>query len=230
MNIHAVICTRSREDITKTTDKLLTFLSACKVKTYLITGAKSIFSAYYGAFKRIAPQPEDIMIFCHDDIEIRENPLTFVTNLKKALENEDSGFTGAAGTMELGPTAVWWDQDRWMQKLHRGKVIHLDESNKEYVTYYGKPGDVVVLDGLFLAAKPKVLDEVGLQKPEYFEGEWDFYDIHYTSQAFLKGYKNKVLEVNILHNSRGELVGRDSWHKNREAFIANTQLPLRLNP
>ena len=130
--------------------------------------------------------------------------------------------------MDLGPTAIWWDQERWRQKLHRGNVIHLNEKKEEYVTYYGPQGEVAVLDGLFLAAQPKVLNDVGLQKPVYFEGEWDFYDIHYTSQAFLKGYKNKVLELNILHNSRGELVGRDSWHKNRAAFISKTNLPLRI--
>jgi len=69
---------------------------------------------------------------------------------------------------------------------------------------------------------------VGLEKPDYFTGDWDFYDIHYTASAFLKGYTNKVIDLNILHNSRGELVGRDSWHLNREAFIANTELPLKL--
>jgi len=86
-----------------------------------------------------------------------------------------------------------------------------------------------VLDGLFLAARAKVIRDIGLQKPEYFEGEWDFYDIHYTSKAFLQGYINKVLDMNILHNSRGELVGRDSWHKNRLAFIEKTDLPLKLH-
>ena len=87
---------------------------------------------------------------------------------------------------------------------------------------------MAVLDGLFLAAKRRVLDDIKLSKPEYFEGEWDFYDIHYTSQAFLKGYTNKVMDINILHNSIGELVGRDSWHKNREAFIANNQFPIEI--
>jgi hypothetical protein len=79
-----------------------------------------------------------------------------------------------------------------------------------------------------LAAKPKVIEDVGLSRPEFFEGEWDFYDIHYTTQAHLKGYSNQVIDLNILHNSRGELVGRESWHKNREAFIANNDLPIEL--
>tara|TARA_R110000796_G_scaffold188778_1_gene305709 strand:- start:691 stop:1383 length:693 start_codon:yes stop_codon:yes gene_type:complete len=230
MNIHAVICTRSRDDVSETTDKLLAFLCSCGIGVYLLSGAKSLFKAYTGAYQKIDPKPEDIMIFCHDDIEIREDPKEFVRKLTEGLSLPESGFVGPAGTTCLGPEAIWWNQREWQQRKHKGKVLHLNPEGQEYLTPYGPPGDVVVLDGLFLAARKKVIDEVGLEKPEYFEGEWDFYDLHYTSQAFLKGYTNKVIDMNILHNSRGELVGRDSWHKNRESFIAHTELPLEINP
>ena len=228
MNIHAVICTRDRNNVSPTTNKLVTFLCACNIKVYILSDAKSLFLAYEGAFDKINPNPEDITIFCHDDIEIRENPEEFVSKLKESLSPPEMGFVGPAGTMRLGTDAVWWDQTRWQRGKHRGTVFHIDPQGKEYKTHYGEPGDVVVLDGLFLAAKRRVIDEIGLEKPKYFEGEWDFYDIHYTSQAFLKGFTNKVVGLNILHNSRGELVGRDSWHKNREAFIANNELPLEI--
>ena len=228
MNIYAIICTRDRNNVSSTTDKLLTFLCSANIKVFLLSGAKSIFSAYQGAFEKINPQKDDITIFCHDDIEIRENPVEFVRKLRECFDSPEVGFVGAAGTMDLGPDAVWWDQSRWQMGKHRGQVIHIDPQGKEYITPYGPPGDVVALDGLFLAAKRNILDAVGLKKPEYFEGEWDFYDIHYTSQAYLKGYTNKVMDIRILHNSRGELVGRDSWHKNRAAFIENNDLPIKI--
>ena len=228
MNVNAIICTRDRNNVSPTTDKLIAFLCSCDIKVYILSNAMSLFSAYEGAFAKINPEPEDINIFCHDDIEIREHPQVFIAKLKDALASPEVGFVGAAGTMSLGVDAVWWDQTRWQQGKHRGKVIHINPQEQEYLTPYGPPGDVVVLDGLFLAAKRRVIDDVKLSKPEYFEGEWDFYDIHYTSQAFLKGYTNKVMDMNILHNSRGELVGRDSWHKNREAFIANNQFPIEI--
>ena len=84
----------------------------------------------------------------------------------------------------------------------------------------------MALDGLFLAARKEVWEEVGLQKPSYFEGQWDFYDIHYTTKSHILGYKNYTIPLNIVHYSGGDLVGRDSWHKNRMSFIANTQLPI----
>jgi len=228
MKVHAIICTRSREQVTQTTDKLLSFLCRCNIGIYLLSGAKSIFAAYEGAYKKINPEKDDIIIFCHDDIEIRETPETFLQKLSQLLDLPETGFVGPAGTTSLGESAVWWDLDRWKDNRHKGKVMHLDKLGREYMTKYGPPSDVVVLDGLFLAAKPKVIEDVGLKKPEYFKGEWDFYDIHYTSQAFQKGYTNKVIDLNILHNSRGELVGRDSWEENRQAFIEKTQLPLEI--
>ena len=227
MNTHAIICTRSREDISPTTDKLLSYLNSCGIKICLSVGASSIFKAYESAYKRINPDIDDAIIFCHDDIEIRSTPMFFMEELSKTLNDKKTGFVGAAGTTKLSESAVWWDQNLWRQGYHKGKVAHLFE-NKEQDTFYGPPGEVIALDGLFLAAKPPVIESVGLNKPDYFEGEWDFYDIHYTTQAFLKGYKNKVMNINILHNSRGELVGRDSWHKNREAFIAHHNLPYTL--
>lgn len=228
MNINAIICTRDRNNISKTTDKLLKYLIGCQIKVYLMSGAKSLFAAYQGAFEKINPADDDIVIFCHDDIEIRESAEIFKQKLSDLLNLPETGFVGPAGTAHLGENAVWWDMDVWSAGKHHGKVLHINPQGREYVTFYGKPDDVVVLDGLFLAAKAKTVRNVGLQKPEYFQGEWDFYDIHYTSQAFLKGYTNKILNIEILHNSRGELVGRDSWHKNREAFIKHTQLPLKI--
>lgn len=226
MNIYAYICTRSIEEMTETTDKLVSFLAECKIQSFILPKASSIFIAYSYAYAHTKPSSEDIVIMCHDDITIREDPKKFVSKLKKLLKKEDTGFIGPAGTAELGPEAIWWDQGRWAQKKHHGKVYHLDPNGKEYETLYGPPSDVAVLDGLFLATTGKVIEEVGLEKPEYFSGEWDFYDLHYTSKALSLGYKNRILDINILHNSRGELVGRDSWHDNRASFIKNTKLPL----
>jgi len=228
MDIHALICTRSRDDISPVTDKLLSFLSRCGIKIILIAGAKSIFLAYKGAFEKSKPNPEDIIIMCHDDIEIRENPEIFVEKLKTTLDRDMVAFAGPAGTTFLGEDAIWWEQNRWQQGYHRGKVTHVDPDKGEYLTQYGPPEDVVVLDGVFLAAKARILTEIGLEKPPYFSGEWDFYDLHYTSLAFIKGYMNTILDINIVHYSIGELVGRDSWHNNRAAFIGNNGLPLKI--
>jgi hypothetical protein len=91
MNFHAVICTRDRNSVTETTDKLINFLCSCGIGVYLLSGAKSIFKGYTGAFEKIDPQDDDIMIFCHDDIEIRDTPQQFLDKLTQALELPETG-------------------------------------------------------------------------------------------------------------------------------------------
>lgn len=225
MNIYAFICTRSK-DFNETTKRLSSYLSRAGVKAKFLVNQKSIFSGYASAFKKFDVQDDDIVIMCHDDIEILTDPEQFIRIIVKSVLDKKTGFVGVAGTTHLSQDAVWWNHSLWQQGKHRGHVYHGQDIHTADSTYYGKPDRVVCMDGLFLAARGEVLREVGLDKPEYFEGGWDFYDIHYTITAHEKKYHNRVLPINILHNSKGELVGRDSWHKNRQAFIDRTNLPI----
>ena len=202
------------------------YLSRCNIQTKFLVGQKSIFSGYANAFKKFNIQDNDIVIMCHDDIEILTDPEVFKHIIVNVALQSETGFIGVAGTTELSLDAVWWNHGLWQQGKHRGHVYHGKDILAADSTFYGRPDQVVCMDGLFLAAKGSVLREVGLEKPEYFEGDWDFYDIHYTVSAHKKGYKNKVVPISIMHNSKGELVGRDSWHKNRQAFIERHQLPI----
>ena len=223
--IYAFICTRSK-DFYPTTKKLSSYLSRANVSTKFLVGQKSIFGGYANAFKKFDIKDDDIVIMCHDDIEILSDPKVFLDIIVSNCLKHDTGFIGVAGTTHLSEDAVWWNHNLWQQGKHRGHVFHGNDILTADSTYYGKPDRVVCMDGLFLAATGKVLREVGLDKPEYFEGDWDFYDIHYTVSAHKKKLKNLVVPIQILHNSKGELAGRDSWHKNREAFIKNTHLPI----
>jgi len=194
----------------------------------LLIGESSIFEAYDNALSDNRLKDDDIVIFCHDDIEIIMDPIMFVGTLMRFLNKPKCGFVGVAGTRRLNSTAVWWDQNEWQRGYHRGMVLHGDSLEHAQTTYYGNPGPVVVLDGLFLSAKVSTLRKLNLTKPDYFPGLWDFYDIHYTMQAHQKGLVNYVAPIFMMHHSMGELQGRDSWHKNREAFIANTKLPVEI--
>ena len=225
MKIFAVICTRDK-NLSSVTHELLHTLSSYGVEVKLLVNQKSIFGAYSKGLNSCKASATDIIIFCHDDIKILSPKLEFLAALSKCVEQE-TGIVGAAGTTNLGTDAIWWFKERWEQGFHRGKVKHILKNRVE-VTPYGDPGQVVALDGLFLAARKQIWEEVGLDKPEYFEGLWDFYDIHYTTSVHNLGYKNYAIPLDILHLSGGDLVGRDSWHKNREAFIAQTTLPLKL--
>tara|TARA_R110002051_G_scaffold1143_5_gene5802 strand:- start:5915 stop:6676 length:762 start_codon:yes stop_codon:yes gene_type:complete len=243
MKIFSIICTRDK-NLSPVTSKLVHTLSSYGVSVKLLVNQKSIFEAYEKGLKACDAKNEDIIIYCHDDIEIRTPRTEFIAALAKCTLKE-TGIVGPAGTTYLGEDAVWWNQKAWKAGFHRGLVSHFNKQkeNSAYQprkmdgsledgkgtitpTHYGPHGQVIVLDGLFLAARKEVWETVGMEKPEYFEGDWDFYDIHYTSESYNLGYKNYTVPIDMIHYSSGELVGRDSWHKNREAFIKRTNLPI----
>ena len=227
MKIYAVICTR-KKDLNPVTKGLVDKLSSLPAKVLLMVNQKSIFSGYKKAFDFVNPEDNDIFILCHDDIEIHSSAEDILKNISLA-NAKGFGFVGVAGTTLLGKNAVWWDHDNWGKGHHSGEVYHPDKKTKTFQkTAYGPSKKVVVLDGLFLSASAKTLKEVGLEKPDYLLGDWDFYDIHYTFTSYNKGLSNITVPIKIAHHSSGELVGREGWNENRIAFIKKHQLPARI--
>jgi len=227
MKIYAIICTRDKE-LKPVTQGLVHKLSSLPAKIMLAVNQDSIFSGYKKAFDKINPNDNDIFILCHDDIELKSKNEDIV-NALSIVNAEGYGFVGVAGTTFLGENAVWWDNQKWNRGFHSGEVYHPDKgTNRFHQTFYGPPKKVVVMDGLFLAASAKTLREVGLEKPEYLKGNWDFYDLHYTYTAYKKGLTNITVPIKIAHHSTGELVGRQGWEENRVAFINNSELPARV--
>lgn len=223
IKIYAFICTRS-SNLRGTTRDLISYYSDCGIKTLLFVNKTSIFEAYASGLEKISANPNDIIILCHDDIEILSKKEQFLHHLTRLCCDLKTGFVGGAGTTKLSEDAIWWNQQNWHMGFHRGFIIH-GKDNELQSTYYGPYGRVLCIDGLFLAARCKVLQDVGLEKPSIFSGEWDFYDIYYTYRANELGYHNQILPVFIRHESFGDLAGRDSWHQNREAFIKHYKLP-----
>ena len=228
MKFYCLICTRSYEASPVLND-LISYLSRGEVETKLLVNQESIFEAYDKGVKTINPEDDDIIIMCHDDIEILTEPEAFKEILENSLD-DDTGFVGVAGTEDFGFPCVWWDHAKWKKDKHSGWIEHEEPGKGRYTTEYGAHRQVVVLDGVFLAARGKVLKELELEKPAIFEGNWDFYDIYYTTEAHLLEYKNKTVEIKMCHKSIGATDGRDSWHANRLAYYMKYKnvLPLTL--
>ena len=228
-SIYAFICTRGNKT-SKTTDRLISYLRKCNAEVHLLVDKPSIFEAYDSELNTIianGAKANDIVLLCHDDIEIINDRESFIHILKTSLNDPKVGITGVAGTTNLTRTGVWWDQEVWKRKGHRGLVFHGNDSWDMSATLYGPPGDVVVCDGLFLASTVSVLNEIGLEKPKTFVGDWDFYDLTYCMRAYESGYINRVAPIFIRHESSGELAGRDSWHENRKKFLLLYRMPVK---
>lgn len=218
-------CTRSSK-ISLTSFRLENYFKSLNINHRWLVGEKSIFDAYRNEVERINPSDEDILIMCHDDIEIWDDQNQFIETLNVCTKNK-VGFVGVAGTTHLKKQAVWWDIEQRKSGELRGFVWQGKGRDEFYPNWFGASGRVVALDGCFMAASGKTLKELGMNKPKYFPGDWDFYDIHYTTKAYNKGLTNLVVPIHILHNSPGELVAGRGWAENRAGFIKNERLPIK---
>ena len=224
MKIYAFIPTRS-SILNPTTERLVSYLSSVDIEVKLLINEKSIFEAYENNFKALNAEDDDIIIFCHDDIDIIMSPEEFKEELVRAANVKNAGFIGVAGAAKLSKQCVWWQPEN---KL-RGFSFHGPNRNDMYPTFFGRlHAKVLVLDGLFLAAKANVLKNISMKKPAQFQGEWDFYDLEYTIRAYEAGYDNWVVPIILRHESPGELVGRESWHRNRLVFTNLHMFPMEI--
>ncbi len=211
-------------------DSILSFFREAEWEVIPMCGYSSIFEAFSEGLKSREVGPDDLVILCHDDIEILTAPKHFNFFIENSLKDRKAGFLGVAGTKMLKSSGVWWEdlnkQLNYMNPL--SGAVHHGKKESMSLTYYGAHGNVAVLDGLFLCARGSLLNSINIKKPAEFNGGWDFYDIYYTTQATLKGYTNKTIPIQIVHESFGELAGRDSWYNNKKAYtlMFKDKLPL----
>lgn len=193
------------------------YLDKAGYEVHWLIGESSIFTAISNKCLELNLKPDDIVIMCHDDIEIFMDSTRFDKLLQENLDS-NTGFLGVAGTPSFGGgerPCVWWSELPFGKM--KGIVWHGQSLTDCYPTYFGNYGKVVVMDGVFLCTTGKVLNTIQLKKPKDFQGEWDFYDIFYTFQAYTKGLHNKVIPITIRHESEG--FPRPDWEFNRQAFV-----------
>lgn len=222
--IYSIICSR-RDKPTKELDKLIYYFTSLNIKYHISYDAESVFQGYKEGIDKLNPGKNEFVILCHDDIEILSDRDDFRNIIKEYLFNPKIAFIGPAGTTFLGQDAVWWELNRRQQGFHSGFVFQGKDTLTMTPNYFGPCGNVVVLDGLFLAARREMLDLIGLDKPKQFPTNWDFYDLYYTLSAYEKGYFNKTVPILIRHVSNGEM--RQTWDENRKAFQRMFSLPVR---
>ena len=159
-------------------------------------------------------EDNDIIVLCHDDLEIISNVETLINYLGVARK-PNVGFVGLAGSCYIPREGGWWNARNTGDA--RGFVFQ--GTNHETMTpnYFGKSGQVVVLDGCFMAITYGNLKKVELKQPEYLETGWDFYDIHLTYTAHMKGFSNYTVPIIAMHESSG--IMREGWFAAREKFM-----------
>lgn len=175
---------------------------------------------------------DDILVLCHDDISILSNYQDFFKYLD-VCKKPGVGIVGVAGCTTLNDRAIWWESraDNWKS---RGFVFQSDDSKKDpnqtmKPNYFGECGQVVALDGCFMAATIGTWRKIGLDQPSHLTSGWDFYDIHLSLTAHLMGLNNYVVPIIVRHGSVGTM--RPEWYTTRDEFVKfhKANLPCVLN-
>lgn len=184
-------------------------------------GEKSLSQVYN---EIIDESTNDIIIFCHDDLEF--DTLNWGKRIIKHFEKSDFGILGVAGTTEMPQSGMWWEDKRKMV----GIVNHKHEGKKWESKYSKSWGDSIsetcIVDGLFIAIDKTKIKE---RFDESVKG-FHFYDVYFSVKNFLEGVRIGVIfNVRLTHLSIGQT--NDSWEDSRKIFETDykDKLPLKSN-
>lgn len=222
--ISIIICSVTAHKFALVTANLGAILGAAPYEVIGIHDAKSLSEGYN---RGIARSRGEIVIFCHDDIEILTP--AFHQLLCKHLESYD--VIGCAGTDCL-------IESKWVaagDPFVHGMVAY--PANGEWpcarydllvwggINVTEVPG-IQALDGFFIATKREVLNHVKFDEAN-FDG-FHVYDTDFTFAAYLSGFRLAVCkDILIAHQSGGDFSGKYQIYRARFAEKYGDHLPVR---
>ena len=173
-----------------------------------IIGIHDARSLSEGYNRGVARSRGDILIFCHDDIEILTPD--FHARIRGHLQTHD--MVGCAGTSCLIDSKWAYAGDPFIHGIVAYPEDDAWPANRFFTFVWGGFDRVVVediqaLDGLFLAANRRVLDAVRFDDVT-FDG-FHLYDIDFTYAAYLAGFKVAIFkDILIVHQ-----IPRQLWRR-----------------
>ncbi len=162
----------------------------------VISDAQSLCEGYS---RGLAQSTGELVIFCHDDIEIICDG--FYTRLIDSFVNAD--VVGVCGVTLLNGPALAWAGSPY---LHSSVVNHAGDGDAYWPSLASTEGPRIdgaqALDGMFIAARRPVAEEIGFDAVT-FDG-FDFYDVDFSYRAHKRGFNVRIqTDLHLLHKSRG---------------------------
>jgi protein O-GlcNAc transferase len=165
----------------------------------------------------LAADENEILVFVHDDLWIDQNQIS--QSIKDGLDRYD--VIGVAGNKRLLPNQPAWSfvntDFKWDDFINlSGKVAHGQEAHGK-LSYYGPvPAECKLLDGVFLAAKKKTLNEYGV----FFDPQFDFhfYDLDFCRTSTNSGLSIGTWNIAITHQSTGGY-GTKNWFTSYDKYL-----------
>lgn len=166
-----------------------------------------------GMSRGFAAAAGELVVFCHDDIEILTPSIGAA--LSRGLDQAD--VVGVVGSTRLaGPAFAWGGK-----AFTRGRVAEPSSTGRgvDLVVYNPVPGvagGIAALDGLFIAARRDAVKSVGFDATT-FDG-FHLYDMDFCWRAHQAGLRLAVTsEIVVRHDSKGGFDAR--WEAYARRFM-----------
>lgn len=178
-----------------------------------ITNNKEHLCVVYNTLLEDAKRDDlDGMILVHDDVILECDPRP---KLEKLFKEYD--LVGVAGTsqIEFKSPALW----HLMGQSHlHGAVAHGDENHKHMTSFGSYPHRVVMIDGVFMALNKNLIHNGG-GFDEDIPSRFHYYDLSYSLDCHLNGFRVGVGDIPITHSSPGLREYSDEWKAGEEYFL-----------
>jgi GT2 family glycosyltransferase len=179
---------------------------------YEIVGIHDAKSLCEGYNRGAARARGELLVFCHDDIEILDTH--FRARLTHALAQFD--VVGVAGTVQLGCRAWSWAGH---PHLHGWVGQPVEDSDPFALCVFGLgpalAGGMQAIDGVLIAMRRNIYNQIGFDD-QRFDG-FHFYDLDFSYRAYRAGLRVGVArDLLLFHLSYGSPDA--AWHRYAEVF------------
>ena len=206
--ISVVVCSVDAGRIHSLRENLAATMGSNPWELVHIHDARSLAEGYQ---RGIAACRGDILVLCHDDVEILSPD--FPRRLQEHLAHFD--LIGVAGTSRLC-SGYWLEAGA---PYLFGQVANPANDNTFNVQIYGAPrpvvGNIQALDGLWMAGQRSLFERVHFDAACF--DAFHLYDVDFSFSAYKTGLRLGVVnDIQLLHRSPGQF--DDVWEKYKLAF------------
>lgn len=215
--ITLVTCTQSKttEDfekrpIFKSIEKLSSLYNQKEFDFEICKDNKKGLSEVYNSFINDPKYNKDILLFVHDDVEIKD------LFLVETLNNSPYTVSGLAGskTADLNLSPAWHLMSSRQHFV--GEVMHVRDSNI-WTTVFGlTQSRALLIDGLFMAINVEQIINTQARFNEAFK--FHHYDLSFCFECNKHRVPVGVVPICVIHHGLGDSMNTDEWRLSAEEF------------
>lgn len=212
-----VTCTQAKTEqefkqrpIFKSIEKLSLIYDLKQFDFAILKDNQKGLSEVYNSFIKSPEYLKDILLFIHDDVEIKD------TFLVETLNESPYVVTGLAGTKvaNLSAPSAWHlmgDRQHFV-----GEVMHIKDNNIWTTVFGTTQSRALLIDGLFIAINVEQIINTQARFNETFK--FHHYDLSFCLECNKHKVPVGVMPISVVHHGLGDSMNTEEWRQSAEEF------------